>query len=713
MKHASFVFVCALVFAGTRSFSFADQVLEVTPDGLTPQQALAKIRAAKAAGDKGAWTVRVKAGTYPLAETLTFGPEDSGTPEAPVKWIGEAGKTTFAGGEPITGWRDDGGGVWSAALPKAPDGKRAFFEQLWVNGRRASRARLPDKGWLKTQDMTCTEEAGTVPKNVIEKLVVADPAAAPLAKTPADELGWAQMCLIDKWTFARRVLRGVGAVSNGVAVTTHAPVAWPNFARWNSGSTIVAFENVRAAFDAPGEWFYDAKAGRVLYRPLPGEDMAKAFVLAPSTGLSQLVAFTGDPEKEKYVHDISFEGLSFEASASKTILTDVVRKATNGAYVPPTSGPTESWQYQAAQSSDAAITCEGAQRVGWKNCFVRHTANYAFRFNDGCQHVEIVDCTLEDLGAGGIWMGARKSYPPPGTGDKMQRREYLTTGPKSVAHNLVSNCTIRAAGTFNPEGTGVAITHASFCRVIHCDIHDIMYTGVSVGWVWGWGGSVAQHNEIAYNRIYDLGKDEMSDMGGVYTLGTSFGTRVHHNVIHDVWSYTYGGWGLYTDEGSEDVVMEHNLVWNTEDGGFHQHYGVGNTIRNNIFAWNKSIGAFRASRDKVNDVPCSVNFVGNVVLVDGSPFMGGGCASVKGVWANNVWWDVQGKATFGGTKWSDWQKQDREWNSVCADPLFVDAKAFDFRLKPESPAFTRGFKAWDYAEAGVRGAHALPGGAHW
>jgi len=147
--------------------------------------------------------------------------------------------------------------------------------------------------------------------------------------------------------------------------------------------------------------------------------------------------------------------------------------------------------------------------------------------------------------------------------------------------------------------------------------------------------------------------------------------------------------------------MEYNLVWNTEDGGFHQHFGSGNTIRNNIFAWNKSIGAFRASRDKVDDVPCSVNFVGNIVLVDGSPFMGGGCASVKGVWANNVWWDVRGTATFGGTRWEQWCREDREWNSVNADPLFVDAKKHDFRLKPESPAFARGFRAWDYAEAGV------------
>ena len=37
-------------------------------------------------------------------------------------------------------------GTWSAPIPAAPDGKPAYFEQLWVNGRRADRARLPDGG---------------------------------------------------------------------------------------------------------------------------------------------------------------------------------------------------------------------------------------------------------------------------------------------------------------------------------------------------------------------------------------------------------------------------------------------------------------------------------------------------------------------------------------------------------------------------------------
>ena len=687
MKRLKVVNAVAVAMVALESFGGE---LVVSPDGMSPHEALLAIRAAKAGGDRGAWTVRVKEGLYTLKETLVFTPEDSGEPDAPVTWIGEGDKVLFAGGERLAGWKDVGGGVWAAPIPSAPDGKPAFFEQLWVNGRRADRARLPNStpekprnGYLNIAAASIspvTNEEGKV--TYVERAAFTN--AAELASVPADELQWAQMCVIHKWSLARRVVKSIDPAT--LTVETHSPEDWLKWRKWDPRFTIVWFENVRSAFDAPGEWFYDAKNGVVLYRPLPGEDMDRAEALAPTSELSRLVEFRGDPDNGVYVHDIAFKGISF---AFTSATSDGGR------------GPTQSYQYQAARGSDGAVAAMGARRLTFDFCKISHTGNYGMRFNDGCTSNAVTNCELDDLGAGGVWMGAQKGYVA--EGETLSRRVITTLAPRSTAFNLLENCLIRGGGKFNPEGTGVAFTHISDSKVKNCEIHDFMYTGISVGLTFGFAPSVSQRNEIAYNRIYDLGKGVMSDMGGIYTLATSFGTRVHHNVIHDVDSSFYGGHGLYADEGSEGITMDHNLCWNTTDGGFQQHFGTGCIIRNNIFAWNRTSGAVRTKRTVVNDIPCSLHFVNNIVVVRGSPLIKEGTRGVEGVWAGNLWYDYSGnEPKLDGLDWEGWRKCGKEILGAYADPQFVDADANDFRLKPGSPAFALGFDSWDYSEAGCR-----------
>ena len=662
--------------------------LVVEPGGLTPRQALEKVRAAKVAGDAGAWTIRVKAGVYALKETLVFTPADSGTKDAPVTWIGEGEKSVLAGGERLAGWKDAGGGMWSVPVPRAPDGTPAYFEQLWVNGRRADRARLPNRcpSDLKAEYFNVTNPLCEVVGNhAVERVTLTNDMAKALATIPADELPYAQMNVIHKWSFARRILRGVDSAT--LTVETHGRSKWTGWQIWNPRETLVWFENVRAGFDAPGEWFYDAKAGMVLYRPLPGEDMATAEVVAPSSKLSRLVEFKGEPDKDAYVHDIVFKDIAFA-------YTDAI-SADGG------RGPTQTYQHQAASSYDGAVTAEGVRRIAFDGCTFAHTGNYGLRFNDGCVSNMVVNCRLFDLGAGGVWMGAGKGHVA--KGEALSRRIIRNLAPRSTAFNRIENCVIRNGGRFNPEGTGVAYTHVSDSKVLNCEIYDFYYTGVSVGWTWGFAGSVAQRNEVAFNKIYDLGKGIMSDMGGVYTLGTSYGTRVHHNMIHDVWAYSYGGWALYTDEGSEGLAMDHNLCWNTTDGGFHQHYGAGCVIRNNIFAWNRKLGAVRMQRQVVQDIPCTLNFVNNIVVVREGPLVGRGPRGVGGIWACNLWYDYSGKTPeLDGLDWDKWRACGKEAGGVYADPLFADAATNDFRLKPGSPALALGFEPWDYSVSGLK-----------
>ena len=652
--------------------------LTVSPDGLTPQAALEKIRAVRKAGDKAVWTVRVE-GFNVLDRSLAFGPEDHDIEFAGGK------EATFSGGVKLGGWRNLGGGVWEADAPKTATGEAAFFDQLWVNGRRAPCARLPKKGYLRVTSATQAANAADAAKRFTDRVVITNDAMRALVGLPEDALKYVQAGVIVKWSYALRSAPAVTVGTDGrFDVTFQSNDKWAEWKRWTSDNCLVAFFNVPAAFTEPGDWFLDMKAGKVRYRLLPGEDVTALEIVAPRADLSRLVDVRGDFAKGNCANRISFRNVRFAyTSAPRT-----------------GNGPQDIAQLQAASTSDGALTFEGARNFRFENCEVKHTSNYAMRFNGGCVSNAIVSCTLTDLGAGGIWMGdANTNVAKLG----VKRRVLRPVWPSATAFNLISNCTITCGGRYNPEGTGVALTHCSDTKVVHNDIHDFFYTGVSVGWVWGFTGSVAQRNEIGWNFIYDLGKSIMSDMGGVYTLGTSYGTRVHHNVIHDVWSYSYGGWALYTDEGSEGLFMENNVCWNTTDGGFHQHYGTGCVIRNNVFAFNKELGAVRMARAVVQDIPCTLHFVNNIVYVDHGPLVGRGVRNVGGVWANNIWYDARGvgAAELDGDKWDAWVKSDKERGSVFADPKFVNAKAFDFSLRSDSPALKLGFRPIDLKGVGV------------
>jgi hypothetical protein len=103
------------------------------------------VRQLKAGGPrKRDVTVLVRGGTYLLEETLVFGPEDSGTAEHPIIYAAYPGeRPILSSGRQITGWKAGEGKRWLAQAPEAKGGGWRFT-QLFVNGKRQIRARLPD-----------------------------------------------------------------------------------------------------------------------------------------------------------------------------------------------------------------------------------------------------------------------------------------------------------------------------------------------------------------------------------------------------------------------------------------------------------------------------------------------------------------------------------------------------------------------------------------
>ncbi|MCX7917714.1 MAG: right-handed parallel beta-helix repeat-containing protein [bacterium] len=598
--------------------------------------------------------IMIKGGTYFIEKPIEIKCEHSGTDEFPVVIMPYKNeKVIISGGKKLENWKEKEINGKNFMLIET---KGKIFRNLWLNGKRLYRARYPKNNYLKVADI-CKEDEKKQWSEGIYKFKFNE----------GDIKNWidyknGEIILMSKWVESRLPIISIDREKRIIEFSKRT-VFKPQ------KDDLYYIENIFELVDK-NQWYLDFENG-ILYF-LPEKYLKKYEFIIPMH--ENIIRIIGKPEEDKYVENIHFYNITF-SHTEWYFLEKSLRGNDIGGFA------------QAAVEVPGAVYCEGMKNCKFENCEVSHTGNYGFEFSKGCQNNKIINCKIYDLGGGGIKIGERIIR---------EEKNLQTFG------NEIKGCIIKDGGKIFHSSVGIWIGQSYGNIIERNEIYDFYYTGISIGWTWGYGKSLARRNIVKFNHVHHIGKKSngdgpiLSDMGGIYTLGIQEGTLISNNIFHDIYGYWYGGWGIYFDEGTTNVIAEKNLVYNTSHGGFHQHYGKENIVINNIFAFGREqqIQITRPENHK------RFIFERNIIIGNTEKWIYGGI-DFNFIFDKNLYFRIDGGEIkifdYNGKVYSfeEWQEKGMDRNSIVEDPKFYNIKNFDFRLKKLSPAFKIGFEKFE------------------
>jgi hypothetical protein len=524
-------------------------------------------------------TVIVASGTYRLAAPLRFTAADGGQNGFTVRWQGaDRARPILSGGVPVTGWQlaDRNREIWSARIPQATDPR-----QLTVNGQLARRAAIE------------------IPRAAVAfhswGLEIKDPAWSALAALPdqnrieVEGMSWFthRHAMVDHVEGNRIVMQQPGWRNNLVGYDTFASPVSAEVAR-------MFLVNSLDFLREPGQWYADAKAGMLYYKPRPGEDMARIDVVLPR--LERLVSISGSYDQP--VRDLQFRHLSFrhtswlqpsgpQGYASQQSGSYLTGELTDYPGDPIRDCSWGCWAFERMRNrwnqQPAAVQVAAATRVVFDDDSFSQLGQIALGIgnnpdaNDsgiglGTSAIEVTRSEFTDLAGGAIMVGGVRpdahhpSRPEMGLRDIVIRNNRI----RSISHDY-------------KEQSAILVTYASGTVIMNNDVSDTPYDGIDVGWGWGTndpGGSAEywrqqrgyydQPGNLVYdtpttlrdsvivgNRVSRV-KQWFPDGGAIYHLSADPGALIAENYVSDVKGS--GGIAIYLDEGSRYVTVRNNVV---------------------------------------------------------------------------------------------------------------------------------------------------------
>ncbi|MFO7658294.1 MAG: right-handed parallel beta-helix repeat-containing protein, partial [Bacteroidales bacterium] len=468
-------------------------------------------------------TIILKGGTYHLTEPVIIRSEDAGTGTSPTTFKAAPGETpVLSGGIALLNWKmvekpiqglpsNARGKVWIAELPK-PGGQAIMFRQMWVNGKKATRASTLNDGLLP---------------RILSKDNAAQSFMIPSPKFNLENIEGLEFVIHQWWAIAMLRVKKIENIGDSSRITFHQPESriefehpWPapfiDSEKNLNGNSAYYFVNSIALLNHPGEWYADFTGGKVYYWPQDNEDMQQAKVVIPC--LETIVKIEG--EKDYPVSYINFNGIRFQHSTwlrpsreghvplqAGWSITDAYKLKIPG--TPDKSGlENQAW----IERQSAGITVENAHHLVFEQCSFTNMAATGLDFISGTHHNLVQGCIFKDIGGTAIQMGffgspSFEAHLPYNPSDERELCRFET-----ISNNLITDCTNEDWGC-----VGISVGFAHDINISHNELSHLNYSGICIGWGWTKTITCMKNNMIHANYIHHFAKN-MYDVGGIYTL---------------------------------------------------------------------------------------------------------------------------------------------------------------------------------------------------
>ena len=485
--------------------------------------------------------VYLREGTYNLSKTLEFCVNDSGTNGYNVIYKAfEEEAVIISGGKKITNWQkvsfSNVPNLWVAEVEDLE-----YTRHFYVNGKSAARTKGKQAealAWdvLKDPNMIFHNQLETVKTHQGEYSVFEGYLTTYEKMTTWQNQRDIEFVYDVGWTHAICPVDSITSVSNGAFVKMRMPCF--RDCQIKGGVNIGSPSYIENAFELltePGEWYFNRATRKIYYIPRSDEDMEQVEAIAPV--IEKLIELKGTLDMP--VHDIQFIGMAF--TYTTFLRPSILGHAEAQANL--TKDPDEDLLLHSAfLKTPSSIVLDSAESIVFDGCDFRMLGSGGIDIQNGSKNNKICGNRFLRIAASGVQIG-----------DFTVRDAHPEDERVIVKDNVISNNYFNDIGTDLKGSVAVIVGYTEGTVIAHNDISNIAYSGISVGWGWGYFDvgtkdrfvnkapesynifdqpTIAKGNRIEYNYIHHV-MQKLHDGAGIYTLSMQAGSAIKGNLIHD------------------------------------------------------------------------------------------------------------------------------------------------------------------------------------